>query len=337
MNDYLWDRTGRDAEVEQIENLLAPYRHIDQQLEFREPPLSPAKWASRRYYFASATAAVLIIVAVISWHTTSSKQRITATAIIGAPRIDEVPMASASLDVGSRIETGFLDRVRIQVGDMGWVQVEPDSILRLIENRPERRRFRLEHGEILARISAPPAAFIVETPVARAIDLGCTYHLRFSQSGEGAIEVTEGWVEVDRGFEQTLVPAGASANFRPRGISPSYMQKTSPEFRDAMLEWWDSPNPSLRSTALARLLSSATKQDAYTLLNMLHRSPPEDRAGIYDRLNQLVPAPREVSRAAVLAGEARAEDAWWTVVERELGLGNIKKKGPLQLNPYWPQ
>jgi len=337
MNDYLWDRNGRDSDVERIENLLARYRHVEQPFVFPNPRAATTKRASRFPFLVTAIAATCVIGAALSfWSMMPRKAGLAVVALEGTPRIDNVAVASARLSVGGRLETGIGDRARIQISDIGWVQVQPGSVLTLLEDHAERRRFRLERGELLAQINAPPAVFIVETPAARAIDLGCAYRLRFAPNGEGTIEVSDGWVEIDHGFEQTLVPAGAAARFRVDRISPAYMSQTSPEFRDAMLQWWLTENEPARSTSLALALSKANRQDAFTLLNMLGRSLPRERLVIYDRLTALIPAPPTVSRSAVLAGETNAAEPWWSVIEHELGLGPIKKKGPLRVDPYWP-
>ena len=337
MNDYLWDRNGRDADIERIEDSLARYRYIERPFVLRHPMAVVTKHARLPLYMSPAIAAVLVVaIGLLIWSMMPGKAALTVVALEGAPRIDNIAVASAKLYVGSRIETGNSDRARIQLSGIGWVQIEPGSVLTLIEAGAERQRFRLERGELRAQVNAPPAVFIVETPAARAIDLGCAYRLRFIPGGESMIEVTDGWVEIDHGFEQTLVPAGAMAWFTVNRISPAYMNQTSPDFRDAMLQWWRAQDEPTRRTALARALSRATRSDAFTLLNMLRRSRPEERPAIYDRLARFIPAPPEVSRSAVLAGETNAEEAWWSVIERELGLGTIKKKGPLRVDPYWP-
>jgi ferric-dicitrate binding protein FerR (iron transport regulator) len=337
MNEYLWDRGGRDTEVERLEHLLARYRAEERPFVLPHSLAESRKWYWPAFSLAAAVVLIAITASILFWTAQAPKDRITATVLEGSLRINNVAKAKGTVSVNERIETGPHDRARVQVAEIGLVEIEPSSVFTLLESRADRRRFRLDRGEVRVRISAPPAVFVIETPAARAIDLGCAYRLRIAPGGEGTIDVSDGWVEMDRGFEQTLVPAGAAAAFFADRISPAYMQDTNPVFRDAMLEWWRSEDLPVRRATLARAVSSATRQDAFTLLNMLHHALSEERRTIYDRLEGFVPAPPEVSRAAVLAGSPNAAEAWWPVIEHELGLSAIKKKSPLRLDRYWPQ
>ena len=42
---------------------------------------------------------------------------------------------------------------------------------------------RLAHGRLSARVTAPPRLFVVDTPAATAIDLGCAYDLAVLTDG----------------------------------------------------------------------------------------------------------------------------------------------------------
>ena len=85
--------------------------------------------------------------------------------------------------------------------------------------RAAEHRLALDVGAIQARISAPPRLFVVETPSATAVDLGCQYTLAVDPRGGGLIHVTVGWVEL-RGLGRTsVVPFNMSAYTRP-GFAP---------------------------------------------------------------------------------------------------------------------
>ena len=52
----------------------------------------------------------------------------------------------------------------------------------------------------------------------------------------------------------------------------------------------------------------------------------EERLMVYDRLNQLVPAPPSVTRDAIRNWEFLTVDPWWTDVLKASGVNAIKKK-----------
>jgi hypothetical protein len=59
----------------------------------------------------------------------------------------------------------------------------------LVAARWTDHRLALDHGAIEARIWAPPRLFFVETPSARAVDLGCVYTLEVDRAGAGRLSV----------------------------------------------------------------------------------------------------------------------------------------------------
>ena len=91
--------------------------------------------------------------------------------------------APSRLGVGQVLTTDASSRARIAVGDVGRVDVEPNSRVRLIESRAGEHRMALDRGRIRAQIWAPPRYFFVNTPSAVAVDLGCAYTLDVDIAG----------------------------------------------------------------------------------------------------------------------------------------------------------
>ncbi len=65
-----------------------------------------------------------------------------------------------------------------------------------------------------ALIWAPPGQFIVDTPSAVAVDLGCRYSLEVHDDGSGVLRVEAGWVGFEHRGVRSLVPAKAVAATR---------------------------------------------------------------------------------------------------------------------------
>jgi hypothetical protein len=184
---------------------------------------------------------------------------------------------------------------------------------------------------------APPAVFVVDTPAARAVDLGCVYDLKVAKDGAGTLTVETGWVMIDREFMQSLVPAEAQAFFdRDGNISPPIFQDSPEQFRAAVLRLTlNDPSDSERRRAIAEIVQSAQFRESYTLINLFRRLGPEERGIIFDRLNQLIPAPAGVTRTAVVA-DSRATETWWHPILDKLGIPQFNKKGSLRLGIYDP-
>jgi len=242
---------------EQLQELLGVYRHR------QSIPALPRR--SHATLWSLAAAAVLIIA-------------------IGAVWINSWHQGWRVLWSGETITRA----ARIERRGIGSVDVAADSLLRLEGGN----RLSLERGTIHAKTIAPPGIFIVDTPRARAIDLGCEYTLTVAPNGGGLLRVTAGWVALDN-RSRTLVPGGASATIDSNGhVGPPVFDDASPQFKTAIAR------DDIRSA-----LPLARRRDAITLLHLFKTAAPEQRQMIYERLNALVPAPPGARRGWI--------EPWW--------------------------
>ncbi len=189
------------------------------------------------------------------------------------------------------IETNGSARRTLRIGDIGSVDVGPNTRVRVVADRPDQHRLTLARGAIYARISAPPRLFFVETKSGTAIDLGCEYALNMDPDGSGVLRVTKGWVSFQWQGLESLVPAGARCRIRPvKGPDLPY-------FEDAPLEFAQAVDDG----ALDSIIGSARLRDTLTLWHLLSRVAPGDRARVYDRITALTPVPSAISKERVLA------------------------------------
>ncbi len=164
-----------------------------------------------------------------------------------------------------------------------------------------------------ATIWAPPGNFVVDTPSAVAVDMGCRYTLEVDERGAGLLRVEAGWVGFEHRGLQSLVPAGAMCATRT-GIGPGTpsFETASPAFSEALETIDFGPAGDARRAALDRVLAEARARDALSLWHLLTRVEGEDRARVFDRLQALVPAPAGVTRDGILRGSARCASAGGT-------------------------
>jgi len=324
--DYLWDSGGEpDVEIVRLETLLGTLRHGAPLAAL--PSRAPAadapdgtSWrvrAARGLRVASAAAAALVLLAAcgLAW-VALIQPRIgwAVESLAGTPRVaDEIVQGSARLAVGRWLTTDGRSRARLAAGHIGVVDVEPNTRVQLVESRAREHRMSLAEGTIHARIWAPPKFFFVNTPSAVAIDLGCAYTLEVRPDGAGFLRVTHGWVGFEHAGREAFIPEGAMCATRP-GIGPG-----TPRYEDApagfggaleVLDFGDPDDPR-RKAALDAVLADARPRDALTLWHLLQRGAADERLRVHDRMAVLAPPPAGVTRAAVLAGDRRAIDAWW--------------------------
>ena len=312
--DYLWDGSGTpDEDVVRLERQLARYRS-----QTSLPPL-PARRPARVLLHAAmqlgVAAASLVLVAAAAWFAFSIREEgWTVQSLEGAPVVAGVPIdAPSRLPIGEVITTDSRSRARIDVSTIGYVDVEPDTTVRLIASRAREHRLALDRGLIRARIWAPPNLFFVNTPSSTAIDLGCAYTLQVDERGFGRIAVESGWVAFEHKGRESFIPQNAVCLTRP-GVGPGtpWYGDVPAAMQDALtILDFERTDDVRRAQALETVLSSARVKDAFTLWHLLPRVTGAERVKVYDRLASLVPPPLEVRRDRVLAGDRRAMDAWW--------------------------
>jgi hypothetical protein len=229
--------------------------------------------------------------------------------------VDRSGSGTSRLAVGETHETGPDGHATVNVGEIGVIEVEPNSRLRLIGARKNEHRMALDHGLIHATIWAPPRSFVVDMPSA-AVDLGCSYTLEVAGDGTGLISVISGWVGFERSGRESFIPAGALCRTRPdAGPGTPYREDASPSFRRALADF-DFAHGG--DAALATLLKEAKKDDAFTLWHLLTRCEPGQATHVYDVLAALAPPPAGVSREGILRADPQMLERWWD----ELGLGD---------------
>src|SRR5713226_8640663 len=136
-NDYLWDRSGEpDPEVQQLELLLGTLRHN------RPAPEFPAKvgWFSRLSFAAffplrAAVAAVILLAAGV-WVVTRGPYTGWEVTSVEGRRLGR-------LEVGELYQTDASSRARLNLSDVGELEIEPNTRVRLMKARVTEHRVSL--------------------------------------------------------------------------------------------------------------------------------------------------------------------------------------------------
>jgi predicted anti-sigma-YlaC factor YlaD len=271
---------------------------------------SPKMSAARRWRLAFAGTAVLALLCVVySIVAHQAGMRWDVVRIDGSPTVDAKPLHGAGkIGAGQWIETNAGSSATVKVGEIGSVEVAPNTRLRVVAARPGEHRLALARGEIHAKITAPPRLFFVDTVSGTAVDLGCEYTLHTDEAGSGLLQVTKGWVSFQwRGLE-SLVPAGASCRTRPLvGPGIPYFDDASQSMRQALESFGFEK---AGSAALNVILAEARVRDTLTLWHLLSRVEVEDRARVYDRIASLTPVPAGVSRDQALKLDPETLKRW---------------------------
>lgn len=334
-DDYLWDGSGEpDPDVQKLESVLGTLRHNRPAPEF--PEISKTRKRVRPRFFenrlweirlwspvAQLAAAILMVAAlVVTWQqwkpAPAAWSGWDVTRLEGAPA-SGVSGGAGKLAFGQVIETDLRSHATIRAEEVGEIDMEPGTRLRLLKSKAGGRKLVLDRGTIHATIWAPAGEFVVDTPSALAVDLGCTYTLHVDGSGNGLLRTTLGWVGFKLNDHESFIPAGAACATKPKtGPGTPYFEDATAPFRDALSRFdLENSTSNARAAALQVVLAQARKRDALTLWHLLSRVPETERGRICDRLAGFVPAPSGVTREGILHLDGKMLDLWWN--EMELG------------------
>lgn len=232
--------------------------------------------------------------------------------LAGVPKVGS-SADGGKLTVGEFLETDANSRARIQVADIGNVEIAPNSRIQMVGTKSTEHRISLERGQMHAKIYAPPRLFIVDTPSAVAVDLGCEYTLEVDDDGNSKLHVTGGFVALENGKRESIVPAGAIALTRKgKGIGTPFAEDASLEFQAALYEFDFAGGGTV---ALRIIIKEAGFYDSLTLWHLLSRVENAEREQVFDALSTHVEPPAGVTKEGILNLDKKMLDAWWTEVE----------------------
>jgi hypothetical protein len=335
-DDYLWDRSGEpDPEIKHLETLLGKFQHDSPTPVF--PEIVPERpgvvfpWRLRLFpALATAAAGMAVVVAVTFWvyrtkPTATAVSDWDVSAVQGTLRIGKKTISgkegASHLGIGQMLETGSQSWASLQAEDTGKIEVDPSTRLRLLNMGSGLKRIALDRGTIHAFIWAPPGQFVVDTPSAVTVDLGCAYTLHVDDSGAGMVRTSLGWVGFKLNGHESFIPAGAACATRSKvGPGTPYFEDSSAEFRSALARFdFEDTTSQQRAHDVTIILREARTRDALTLWHLLARVDEQQRMLVYDRLSQFVPPPAAVTKEGILRLDQAMFDLWWN----ELGFDNI--------------
>lgn len=315
--DYLFDGEGEpDADVASLEAALAPLRYQPRAFEAAAAPMrveTGKLHALRRWPLWAGGLAVAAAVALFVGDATRPRDAgpaFAVTRVEGSPRVGATAVGDRGrLPVGSWLETDTTSRAEIRVADIGAVDVAPGSRVRLVGTGPNEHRLELVRGAITAKVNAPPRIFVVDTPAATAVDLGCAYHLEVRPDGETArLRVDAGEVSLEGKGRTAWVPAGAVCDTRrSTGPGTPFAADAPPALAEALARFDFEGGGRV---AAAAALAAARPRDVLSVWHVFRRGDAETRA------------------------EARALMVAWRVVSRHATDADIDRMAPAKV--IWP-
>ncbi len=317
-DDYLWNPAAApDPEIQRLESLLRPMAYRPQPLRENEWPRAQRTTRIRVMRWSALAAGALLVAGGLHAARRSAVHPWQVTAVRGAPvvRAKDGSVTSGALPLDGVVETDARSSAALTVGRIGQAELAPDSRLRLVSAGASEHRLALERGTLHANIDAPPRYFLVQTPSALAVDLGCVYTLSTDEQGNGRLVVEEGEVELVSGAVTVTVPAGNTASLR-NGVGPGlpYPVRASEALRRAVAVYDADPSSDV---AVEGMIAASDSGNTITLWHLFQRADSAQRERVFVRLAAIAPPPASVTRARVVRGESGALQRWRTELQRD--------------------
>ena len=197
MSDPLFDPTQKgDEDLVALERLLSTQRYKSPEKSWERRALAgpPLGKSGRRVLGGAVTLLAAAVVAFFYF----------------------VPKADGAWRIGQTRSTGSQQHLELALNGIGTLNLEPDTTVKLLASSPTEQRVQLDRGTVHAKVNAPPRVFMVDTPVARAVDLGCEYTLHVAGNHRTERKVTFGRVALEDGRNSVTVYAGFETTQSPK-------------------------------------------------------------------------------------------------------------------------
>ena len=279
-------------------------------------------WPNRLFAIGCAFASVLIFTLFLQSHSPGPAPEglpsWEVASVRGTPRIGRQQlMVTGRLRPGESLQTDAQSEAEVRIADVGQLDLDPNSRIRLISSNSDQHRIALERGRMTARTWSPPRLFVVDTPSSTAVDLGCIYSCEVQHDGSTLLHVTLGLVALDFHGRETVVPAGAFCRTRPGGgVGTPYFDDSSEKLQTALNYVDFGSDEGERARQLDIVLREARARDTLTLWYLIPRLREPLRAVTVDRLATLVPLPQTATRNGVMTLNAEMMDSWKGELEK---------------------
>lgn len=325
-NKYYNDLLLIKSEAQILPNEIFPeenlWNGIEQEIsKTKQTKIFSINNSIKKNYTILYAAASILIMFVFYYLLQGDNNKITwkVTDVIGEIKIGENYIKeNGNIKIGEWLETGNDNKAKIKVELIGELEIEPNSKVQLLNSEENEKRINLNKGKINATIWAPPKIFIVETPSATAIDLGCVYTLEVLEDSSTILEVISGWVALTDNGNDVIVPSGAVCkSIKNKGNGTPYYKDASELFINSLYKY-DFENKSHELINI--IISESREKDALSLWHLIFNSKQEDKELIVNRLIEIEPLPYGVTINGIMEGEREMLDKWWEY----LGFGSKK-------------
>jgi RNA polymerase sigma-70 factor (ECF subfamily) len=214
----------------------------------------------------------------------------------GKPTINNNTISKADgFTSESTIETDGSSSVTIMIPELGRLLIDNSSIISRTKNS---NQLKLDKGQIRKFEGDASDVLSVITPLAKFTELykGGAFRLHVEDNGVCNLTVESGWVIVNIKEFDSYVPKNFDCLISKGKYAIPYPSDSSPQLISLLQNFSGINDPSVGT-----ILSLMTKRESLSLWHIVQLISSENRSIAFDRLNELIPAPSDVTKEGIIA------------------------------------
>jgi len=214
----------------------------------------------------------------------------------GQPKVDNSVMDKGdSFTAESNIETDASSSVTVAIPEMGRLLIDNLTVVSRTKNNNE---IKLDKGQIRKFEGDASNVLRVLTPLATFTELykGGAFRLNVEDNGICKLTVESGWVIVNIKEFDSYVPKNFGCLITRGKYAIPYPEDSSPQLISLLENFTGINDPSIGT-----ILSLITKNESLSLWHILQLVSSENRFIVFDRLNDFISAPSDVTKEGIQA------------------------------------
>jgi len=253
---------------------------------------------------------VLLFISIVSFalYLITSPNEWKLSSVSGKPFKNKVPIVEVEeLIPGDMITTDKFSSASINILEVGRINILENTSFERLESD---NNGELIKGKLKVNTAEANDNLYIKIPGAAIEDLylGTSYSAEVDSKGNSLISLEKGWLRVDSGNNNIIFPAKYNLKIlNGSGASLPYYSKSDLILLNLFEEYLFN---GMKNTTLDQILNFSTVNEAITLWNLLQRVQPSQRTNVYDKLNELVPHPNNISKRDMISLDREKLQIW---------------------------
>lgn len=236
---------------------------------------------------------VVLLIIVVYMFITAPSGGWEVVSLTGQPKLNnKVISKSDDWNDGGVIQTDENSSITFAIPKTGRLFIDASTYI----SRTNGDQTKLEKGHIKKFEGDAADVQTVITPLAKFTELykGSSFKLSVADDDMSRLLVESGWVVVNVKDFDSYVPKNFACLVMKGKYSIPYPLDTTPQIISLLENFSGAADPTVGT-----LLALATKKESLSIWHLLQLVSNEDRFLVFDKLNELVPAPNGVTKAGI--------------------------------------